>query len=391
MTKSFSFYQPTRIRFGVDTVSDVGAVVKQYGSRCLLVTTSQQETALTPLYERVKQLLQTEDIMVFHFDEVVPNPTVQSIEKAIALVKAEKIEVILGVGGGSSLDTAKAIALFYQPEVIDWDRAYETFTSPFARYEAVSKPVLPVIAVPTTAGTGSELTQAMIISDLTTTEKVCIFHDQVFPKEAIIDPALTLSMPAHLTAMTGFDAFCHAFESYVREVASVYTEQIGEKAIQNIVDALPKLMQDPQNIELRIKMSEAEMFAGISLANAAATIPHPLSEIIGGIAPRIPHGQALATVYPDFIRFQITKTPEKCAVVARIFEPALMAANDEEAATQLPRLIEAFLKTIGLDKKLGELGVTEQEMAEMEQHFVLGVLPFGTKDELTAILRGAFS
>lgn len=388
--EKFTFYNPTKIHFGAGQLNILGDIVKKYGTKCLLVTTTNEEKVLSPLYDRVKELLSQKEIQTVHFDEVVPNPTIQGIEKAIRIVKSHSVEVVLAVGGGSSIDTAKAISLFYQPEKIDWTNAYENFTSPFAEYEAVSTPILPLITIPTTAGTGSELTQAMIISDENTEEKVCIFHDQVFPKEAIIDVELTVTMPRHLTAMTGFDAFCHAFESYMRKEASIYTKTIGKQAIQNIIYALPLLMDDPRNIELREMMSEAEMFAGISLSNAAATIPHPLSEVIGGIAPNIPHGQALASLYPGFVRFQITKTPKKCAEIAHLFDTELENLDDSIAAAKLPELIEGFIESLGLNKSLTELGTTDDEKEKMSNHFLLGVLPFGTKEELTTILKEAF-
>jgi alcohol dehydrogenase class IV len=137
-------------------------------------------------------------------------------------------------------------------------------------------------------------------------------------------------------------------------------------------------------------MSVAEMFAGISLSNAAATVPHPLSEVIGGIAPRIPHGQALASLYPSFLRFQITKTPKKCAEIACLFDATLAIRDEATAASHLPKLVEEFLEKLGLNKSLTELGVTDDEKDKMASHFLLGVLPFGTKEELTNILKGAF-
>lgn len=387
--QNFSFYNPTKIHFGAGELATLGDIATKYGKRCLLVTTSNSELVLRPLYDRVKSILSAAGMDVIHFDEVVPNPTVQSIEKAIGIVKEKQIEVIVAVGGGSSIDTAKSISLFWQPEKVDWAKAYDLFTSPFVKYESVSNPALPVIAVPTTAGTGSEVTHAMIISDLTTEEKVCIFHDQVFPREALIDPELTRTMPRGLTAMTGFDAFAHSFESFMRKEASAYTETLGLKAMGNILYALPRLMEDPTNMELRTMMSLAEVFSGISLSNAAATVPHPLSEIIGGIAPRIPHGQALASVYPGFVRFQVKKTPGRCAMIARLFDASLQDLPDEEAARHLPEQIEQFLASIGLHKKLGEMGVTDEEKEKMVTHFVLGVLPFGTKEEMTEIMRAA--
>lgn len=281
--EQYRFYQPTRIQFGTGSLDRIGEVTAAYGKKCMLVTTTNTEDVLRPLYDRVKSLLQRSGLEVVHFDKVVPNPTVQNIESAIELVNREQIEVLVAVGGGSSIDTAKTISLFYKVGQINWQQVIQTYTSPFESYDAPSDPVLPLIAVPTTAGTGSEVTQAMVISDPTQDAKDCIYHDKAFPKVSIIDPALTRTLPLCMTAITGFDAFTHAFESYLREFSSPYTMLIGLRAMALIVDALPKLMEDPQNLDLREKMSQASVFAGISLANASATLPHPLSEIMAAL------------------------------------------------------------------------------------------------------------
>ena len=127
-------------------------------------------------------------------------------------------------------------------------------------------------------------------------DRECIFHDKAFAKEAIIDPELMRTLPPRMTAITGFDAFTHSFESYLRDCASPYTRTIGMKAMSLIIETLPKLVKDTGNMELREKMAQAAMFSGISLGNAAATLPHPISEIVGGVAPRLAHGQCLATL-----------------------------------------------------------------------------------------------
>ena len=230
----------------------------------------------------------------------------------------------------------------------------------------------------------------MVISDLDTKEKVCIFHDKIFPKETIIDVELTQTLPPRLTAITGFDAFTHAFESYMREEANVYTKMLGLKALRLIIDSLPPLVNSPDNHALRENMSIAEMFAGISLSNAAATIPHPLSEIIGGIRPDIAHGQCLACLYPGYVRFEIKKSVEKCADIARLFNEELIHVDNKVAASTLPIAIEGFLDQIGIKQTLTELGVSGEEKDQLKNHFLLSVLPFGTKEELTQIMTDAF-
>lgn len=388
--ENFNFYQPTRVHFGAGRLNEVGTVVGKYGKKCMLVTTTNEEAVLRPLYDRVKGLLAEAGIEVVHFDRVVPNPTIVGIEEAIGIVRAEDIQVVLAVGGGSSIDTAKSICLFHGAGKVDWGKVFSTYTDPFAEYESPSPVNLPLIAVPTTAGTGSELTQAMVISDQEHNDKECIFHDKAFAKEAIIDPELMRTLPPRMTAITGFDAFTHAFESYLRDCASPYTKMIGLRAMGLIIDTLPKLVGDTGNMELRERMAQAAMFSGISLGNAAACLPHPISEIVGGVAPRLAHGQCLATLYPQFLRWQCTQSVEKCADVARLFDPSLASADDASAAGRLPELMVDFLQRVGLYRSFEELGLTEDELREAEACPIFNFLPFAPKDVMVGILHDSF-
>lgn len=388
--ESFNFYQPTRVHFGAGRLSEVGRIVRKYGEKCMLVTTTNEEDVLRPLYDRVKGLLAEAGVTVVHFDKVVPNPTITGIEEAIGIVHSEKVEVLLAVGGGSSIDTAKSISLFSGAGKVDWHKVFSTFTDPFAEYESPSPNVLPLVAVPTTAGTGSELTQAMVISDQANNDKECIFHDKAFAKEAVIDPELTRTLPPRMTAITGFDAFTHSFESYLRDCASPYTRTIGMKSMTLIVETLPRLVKDTGNMELRENMALAAMLSGISLGNAAATMPHPISEIVGGVAPRLAHGQCLATLYPQFLRWQCTQTVEKCAAVARIFDPSLADQPGRTAAEALPELMVNFLKSVGLYKSFEELGMTEEELAEAEANPLFNYLPFAPKEVMVGILHDSY-
>lgn len=388
--ENFNFYQPTRIHFGAGRIKEIGQICAKYGDTCLLVTTSNSEEVLRPLYDRVKSYLSEAGLMVIHFDEVIPNPVISGIEKAIAIVKKENISVILGLGGGSSIDTAKSIALFQGAADIRWQEIFSAYTNPFAEYSLPGAKPLPLIAVPTTAGTGSELTQAMVISDPEHDDKECIFHDKIFPLEAVIDVELMKTLPPYLTAVTGFDAFTHSFESFLREHASPYTKLLGIKAMSLIIEALPGLVKEPDNIALREKMALAEMFGGISLANAAAAMPHPLSEIIGGIAPRIPHGQCLACIYPRFLDYTAPLQAERCAAIARLFDPGFAALPDSQAALKLPGLMRNFLERAGIGKTFSQCGLTEAEMDKAAGHFLLDVLPFAPKETMVKILRNSF-
>lgn len=375
----FDYCQPTRIHFGAGRLREIGTVCARYGRKCLMVTTPDEP--LRPLYERVKGLLAGQGIEVVHFDRVSPNPSVEMVQEGFELLKKEKASFVLGVGGGSSIDTAKTLAFTNGRESIDWDELFEKFSSPYVNYEPYSDTVLPLITVPTTSGTGSQVTQAAVIS--CGKEKITFYHPQIFSRECILGPELMLTLPARITASTGFDAFTHAFESYINPRASRYSEMDSLEAMKLVVENLPKVLKDPKNLEYRSCMSMADTLAGRALANSGAQAPHPLSEIIGGIT-HLPHGEALAVVFPAFIRHSIPANREKYGTVARIFSP------EAEKAEDLYGLMTAFLKEIGLYRTMKDMQVSREDFEEVLRSPVLDVLPFGSREELETILRESY-
>ncbi|MEG0296871.1 MAG: iron-containing alcohol dehydrogenase [Clostridium sp.] len=381
-----NYYQPSRIHFGPGSLKGLPQIVKKYGNKCLLVTTP-NVAPLDKLYNRVIEYLKTEGIEVVHFDKVEPNPTVELVNAGFELAKAERVNVILAVGGGSSIDTAKMLALTYGLESINWDDLFNNYTSPFMQYDKISNEELPLIAVSTTSGTGSQVTQAAVITR--GAEKNTIFHQNSFSNECIVDPELMLTLPARITASTGFDAFTHAFESYINPNASDFTEIMSEKAMELVVNYLPQVLADGANIEYRTKLATADTLAGSSLANSGAAAPHPLSEIIGGVT-HISHGEALAIVFPKFAEHFYKDNVVKFAKVARIFNSELNNVSDEVAAEKLSKEITLFLETVKLNTKLSQFNVTKEQLEEITSCPVLGFLPFGKKEDLVNILKESF-
>ncbi|MCC0782826.1 iron-containing alcohol dehydrogenase [Clostridioides sp. ES-S-0108-01] len=381
-----NFYQPSRINFGQGTLSELPRIIGKYGKKCLLVTTPNVEP-LDKLYERVRLGLMGKGIEVVHFDKVEPNPTVELINEGFELAKKESVDVVLAVGGGSSIDTAKVLALTFGLEKIDWDYMFSTYTNPFKIYDKVSEKELPLIAVSTTSGTGSQVTQAAVISR--GSEKNTIFHQNCFSRECIVDPELMLTLPERITASTAFDAFTHAFESYINPNANDFTEIMSEKSMELVINYLPKVMKERNNIVYRTKLAMADTLGGSSLANAGAAAPHPLSEIIGGVT-HIPHGEALAIVFPKFVEKFCENNVAKFAKVARMFNGELEKVEDNEAAKALKNEIESFLKSVGLKTKMSEFNVTKEQLEEIVGCPVLGFLPFGKKEDLIEILEKSY-
>ncbi len=352
--KPFVSYQPTEIRFGCGRINEIGQAVSRYGKRCLIVS----ETArghLRPLLDRIDDCLKEAGIEYAHFDGVIPNPTVESVTAGAVVARGFRADVVIGVGGGSSMDTAKAIAVEATHPGTCWDYLFFK-TQPTAS-------TLPVIAVSTTSGTGSQVTQVAVVTQPETRTKSALYNSQLFPKVAIVDPDLMLTVPPHVTASTGFDVFCHAFESTLHPAASPYTNLLALEAIRLVVNYLPSIVDDGSNMQGREGLAWADTLAGICIAHAGVTLPHGIGMTIGGQCPQVMHGEALAVVYPAFTRFTYPYALRQFAAVGRIFDPQLSTAPEYLAAESAPWAIDRFLQRIGMWLDLEGLGVSKEDMA----------------------------
>jgi len=362
--KSFNYYQPSEIRFGTGRLKEVGEVVSKYGRRCLVVTVS-DAPVLKPLFRKVKTILVKAGVKVEHFDGVVLNPTTESITIGAKLAKKHNADVVLGLGGGSSMDSAKAIAVEATHPGTCWNYIW-------CRKKQPTKKTLPIITVTTTSGTGSQVTQVTVITNTKKRDKSAIYNPIIYPKVSIIDPELMLTVPKHITASTGFDVFAHAFESYLHPNCSAYIELLALKAIRIVVKDLPKAVKNGASLNARTSMAWADTLAGLCIANAGVTLPHGMGMAIGGMYPHIMHGEALAITYPIFTRYTYKSAIRKFATVARIFNKNLLSEKDENAAKKGCEEIDNFLKKIGMFFNLEQLEVSAKELPALaKQSMVL--------------------
>ncbi len=385
--KNFNYYQPTEIIYGEGRINELGGIVKKYGNKCLLVTTP-AFPAVEEQYRKVKSILTDSGLEVAHFDQVLPNPTTEIITAGAEIAKSIGAEVIIGLGGGSSMDSAKAIAVEATHEGSCWDYL-------FYKKEPTDA-TLPIIAISTTSGTGSQVTQVAVVTNTEERDKSALYHPIIYPNVCIIDPELMLTVPKRVTAATGFDALCHSFESTLNPGSSEYINTMAFRSIEIVAETLPYLLENLDDQEARSKMAMADTYGGLCIANAGVTLPHGVGMAISGMYPNVPHGESLAIIYPEFSRFTHENAIPEFSRLGRIFNSSLESESDKDAAAKACDEIDGFLQKIELWVRLKDYGMPENEIALLAKQSM--VLPdykanprVTTEDEMLNLINNSYS
>lgn len=352
--RNFNYYHPTRIQFGCGRINEIGKIVKRNGIRCLLVTVK-PFTEMEELFEKVSRLCQVEGVEIIHYDGAIPEPTDECVDIGSEIAKENKVEVILGVGGGSSIDTAKAIAVGATHEGDVWDYR-------LGQKRINSKKILPIIAVPTTGGTGAEVTNMAVIKSSKDKFKSALADWNLTPSVALVDPEVTLTVPPQITATTGFDAFTHSFETFINKNSSDFIDLYALQGLKNVIKYLPIAIEDGANMEAREALSFAATLGGLCISNIGTILPHGIAMALGGHSSGISHGEGLAILYPEVNRWTWKHAIEKYAAIGRLFNPVLVKSTDEIAAEKCCDEIELFLKKIGLWISLDDKNVSKDDI-----------------------------
>lgn len=297
---------PHQIKIGSGSLNHLDeAVIANGGSRAFVIIDSFLSNSPIRLDERVKQILKRGNIESVYFSDYSGEPTTEHISTALEMLREYKSDCVVGIGGGSAIDLAKAVSLLDQNPDLSWSAI-------------VSQPRLnrlPLIAVPTTAGTGSEATKVMVITNVETNVKMNPGHPHLIPDAAILDPELTLSLPRNFTSYTGMDALAHAMEAYVSNRASVMTNLFAMEAIRKIGESLPRLCEDGKDLAARESMLLASCYAGIAFSNASTNLAHAAGRPLGAYF-HIPHGLSIALLLPFVIEFGLEAAEQRYADVA---------------------------------------------------------------------------
>jgi len=324
-----------------------GEIARIGATRVGLVT--DQGVAKAGIVERVLAEVKRE---IFTFDQVQPEPTHESVGQCVGFLKDSRCDLVIGLGGGSSMDTAKMAAAMMRNR---------GDVSDYSGTNLIPKPGLPMIAIPTTAGTGSEVTPFAVFRDLRNKTKMGLSSDFIQPEVAIADPTLTLTLPQSLTASTGMDALTHAIESYTSVRATVMSDMAAERAIELIGSSLRVAYANGSDLAAREGMLMGSLIAGIALAVAGVGAVHALAQALGGVEP-VPHGVANALFLPDVMEFNRIGCREKYAKVAALLGERVEGLSLDEASLRAVEAVRKLNRDLGIPGRLRDVNVPEDSL-----------------------------
>ena len=350
----FQFHFPTLAKCGAGLADQAGALLKPYLDGPLLVVTDQgliDAGILAGFFASLEQA----GIDYQLFSDVEANPSTDVLDAAVALLKARNCTAVIGVGGGSSIDTAKGVAaMATNPgNILDYEG-----------YDKLTQPPLPIFAIPTTSGTGSECTASTVFTNKRTLFKTVIVSPRLFPRLAILDPALTLKLPAAITAAPGMDALTHAIESYVSRQANPISQAMALQAIRMIAGSLEKTYFVGTDMDAREQMLLGSFLAGVAFSQSRLGNVHAISHTFGGVF-NIPHGIANAALLPSVIKFNLPACPERFRDIAIALGADVTGLSVEQAAARTVEAVVALNQAIGIPATIRELGVDLEFLPQM--------------------------
>jgi len=348
VTNQLDYYLPTRIVFGWGKAAEIAELARPLGRRALLVTMKD-----IPHGQRVAELLKAGGFDVVVFDDAEPDPSIEGIDAAAHIVREGGFDFVVGVGGGSALDTAKAFAMLAGGEGSAWEYTVEMGDAK----RTCGPGTLPVIAVPTTAGTGSEVTCRSVLTNKGLRVKAPVYDQTLYPRVSIVDPELTVTMPKRLTASTGFDAFTHAYERFFGADLCALVHVLSLSGMKMVLDNLEDAVKDPQARRARAAMSWAATHCALGLASQGGESGLHIFGLPLGAVAGVSHGESLAVVMRVITRESFRRLPERGRELAGLFGVATEGRSDQDVLEDLLEAADAWLGRLGLGRRLCDHGI----------------------------------
>ena len=356
MNRITLFRTTPRIVMGPGAIDQLAGEVRNLkGKKALFVT--DKGVIEAGLLKRAQEVLEESKIENAVFDGVEPDPRYEIVADCVEAIQREGADFLIGLGGGSPIDIAKASAIM------------ATNDGPIAKYfgiDMIPNPGLPMLIVPTTAGTGSEVTPIAILSDEGEKLKKGIVSPYLFPSVALLDPELTLGLPPQITASTGMDALIHAIEAYTSVNATDMTDLLAFRAMELLYHNIRTACANGNNLEARSSMMEGSLLAGMAFANAGVTAVHAFAYPIGAEF-HIPHGVANTLMLPYVMRFNLMGNISKFALIADAFSLSTEGVDSLKMAELATEAIERLALDLKVPKHLAEFGVGEGDISELAE------------------------
>ncbi|MEW6661427.1 MAG: iron-containing alcohol dehydrogenase [Bacillota bacterium] len=350
----FSFSVPGQVRFGVGIIKQLPAELEKNGINNVLVV-SDPGVVKAGLPDEMFALFREAGIGFTLFDQVEPNPSVETVVKALEAYQENGCQGMVAFGGGSPIDTAKALGVL------------ATNGGELTQYEGVGKfknPPPPLWVIPTTAGTGSEATPFAVITHRQTNYKFPVAGPSLIPRLALLDPTLITTLPPHVAASTGMDALTHAIESYLSLAAHPFSECMSEKAIALVGRHLRNFVANRQDLEAAGGMLLASLFGGIAFAHARLGLVHAMAHPLGGFF-NVPHGVANAVLLPYVMQFNLLADKGKYERIAQLLGEDLNGLSSAERAQKAVEAVETLNRDLGIPAKISAVGVKKEAIPQM--------------------------
>lgn len=377
------FYTTKRILFGVGSLKRIGVEAKKIAKRSVILISDKSIRRLG-LLDKVIESLEQENLDIEVFSEFRPEPHLEDVQKITERVRAGKYDLIIGVGGGSAMDVAKVGSIMaINPGDVT------RYIGGTVEDDKVNNQPIPKILVPTTSGTGSEVSMGAVFS--IKHHKVGIRSPKNLPEVAMIDPMMTVSMPPSVTASTGIDALSHAIESTMNIMANVITDALAYQSIKLVADNLLTAFTQRDNTEARYNMSLAATLAGMSQTQHSCAIAHAMANAFSA-KMNIPHGISLAVALPYTIEFNLPACTKKLAIIASLMGEKVSGASTREAALRALVSIKRLIEDLELPTKLKDLNIPKSDIPKLVEdtiNFGGGMLSRNvrkaSKDDLTRL------
>lgn len=355
--KNFSYFIPTNFYVGPGQFKNLGNLSRSMGKKALIVcgrTTLDRDN----IGERIFRMAEETGLEYEIYNDVQPNPTTLIVDKGVKIFINSNCDFLIAIGGGSSIDTAKGIAVAAYHKKPIWK-----FMNPEGEKEEI-KGAFPLIAVPTTSGTGSEADGAAVITNPDSSLKPSFKSYYTFPKYSIIDPELVVGLPRSMTASTGIDAFCQSLECYVGPAATPISDMFAYESLKLCVENLIKVYEDGTNINTRYNMAWAASLSGMAMATSATSLVHALEHPLSG-RYNVTHGDGLAALLPAFIEFGYKYNPKKFADITKLFISDFDDIDETTLASMLKNEAIMLLESLSKRVTLKEMGVKREEIENL--------------------------